>query len=261
MKELRSMWGNTRMVVLSAISAALYAAVLVPFKVVPFIPGVTELRPANAIPVVCSFMFGPAAAWGAAIGNLIGDFFGGVSPNDLFGFFANIVYGYVPYKVWQILANNQEPVIRSPLTAIKYAAACLLASVFCADIVGWGENLLALKPFLMMGNAIVLNDMLAAMLLSPFLLAALYPRVKAGHLLYEDVMPGHQGSSPWTAPFGLVLLTIGVAAAWVTGNLISTGYWAPHALPASMTQAPYDRAIGIVVTPLLALATLGLSLM
>jgi energy-coupling factor transport system substrate-specific component len=261
MKELRSMWSNTRMVVLSAISAALYAAVLVPFKVVPLIPGVTELRPANAIPVVCSLMFGPAAAWGAAIGNLIGDFFGGVSPNDIFGFFANIVYGYVPYKVWQLLANGEEPVIRSPLVAIKYVVACLLASVFCADIVGWGENLLALKPFLMMGNAIVVNDMLAAMLLSPFLLAALYPRVKAGHLLYEDVMPEHRRSSPWTAPVGLILLVIGVAAAWVTGNLISTGYWAPHALPASMTQAPYDRAIGIVVTPLLGLATLGLALM
>ena len=70
MRELGAMWRNTRMVVLCAISAALYAAVLVPFKVVPLIPGVTELRPANAIPVVCSFLFGPAAAWGSAIGNI-----------------------------------------------------------------------------------------------------------------------------------------------------------------------------------------------
>ncbi|HEV7988262.1 MAG TPA: QueT transporter family protein, partial [Candidatus Binataceae bacterium] len=73
MRELGAMWRNTRMVVLCAISAALYAAVLVPFKVVPLIPGVTELRPANAIPVVCSFLFGPAAGWGSAIGNMIGD--------------------------------------------------------------------------------------------------------------------------------------------------------------------------------------------
>src|SRR5215472_13499709 len=253
MSGLQLMWRNTRMVVLCAISAALYAAVLVPFKVVPLIPGVTELRPANAIPVVCSFMFGPAAAWGAAIGNMIGDFFGGVGPADFFGFFANIVYGYVPYKVWQVLAKGQDPVIRSPATALKFFAACLLASTFCADIVGWGENLLALKPFLMMGNAIVLNDMLAAMLLSPFLLGAIYPRVKAGHLLYQDVMPEHPASSRWTAPIGLVLLLIGVAGAWVTGNLISTGYWTPHALPPSMTRPPYDRAIGIVVTPLLGL--------
>src|SRR5579875_492579 len=88
MTDLALVWRNTRMVVLTAICASLYAAVLIPFKVIPLIPGVTEVRPANAIPVVCSFLFGPAAGWGAAIGNLIGDFFGGVGPGDVFGFAA-----------------------------------------------------------------------------------------------------------------------------------------------------------------------------
>ena len=112
------MWRNTRMIVLCAISAALYAAVLVPFKVVPLIPGVTELRPANAIPVVCSFLFGPAAAWGSAIGNMIGDFFGGVSPGDSFGFIGNLAYGYIPYKVWSVIAARH-----SPVESIWYAIA------------------------------------------------------------------------------------------------------------------------------------------
>src|SRR6202046_2783736 len=134
MRELRSMWGNTRMVVLSAVSASLYAAVLVPFKVVPLIPGVTEMRPANAIPVVCSFMFGPAAAWGAAIGNMIGDFFGGVSPGDIFGFFANLAYGWIPYKVWELIARGESPVLNSPLIIFKYVTACLAASGLAADL-------------------------------------------------------------------------------------------------------------------------------
>src|SRR5215471_20983090 len=106
--ELRAMWRNTRMVVLCVLSAALYAAVLIPFKVLPLIPGVTEVRPGNAIPVVCSFLFGPAAAWGSAIGNMIGDFFGGVGPGDVFGFFGNLFYGYVPYKMWNMLAAEGE---------------------------------------------------------------------------------------------------------------------------------------------------------
>src|SRR2546425_690372 len=97
MRELFAMWSNTRMVVLTAICAALYAAILIPFKVVPLIPGITEFRPANAVPVVCSFLFGPAAAWGSAFGNLIGDFFGGLGPGDFFGFWANFLYGLVPY--------------------------------------------------------------------------------------------------------------------------------------------------------------------
>src|SRR5438445_5132350 len=104
MRELRDMWLDTRMVVFTAISAALYAAILIPFKVLPIIPGVTELRPANAVPVICSFLFGPAAAWGAAIGNLIGDFFGGIGPGDFFGFIANFFYGLAPYNVWEAIS-------------------------------------------------------------------------------------------------------------------------------------------------------------
>src|SRR3989442_11815832 len=101
MRELFAMWGNTRMVVLTAICAALYAAILIPFKVVPLIPGITEFRPANAVPIVCSFLFGPAAAWGAAFGNLIGDFFGGLGPGRLFGFLANPLHRLVPHPGWE----------------------------------------------------------------------------------------------------------------------------------------------------------------
>src|SRR5215472_11421323 len=136
--ELRAMWRNTRMVVLCVLSAALYAAVLIPFKVLPLIPGVTEVRPGNAIPVVCSFLFGPAAAWGSAIGNMIGDFFGGVGPGDIFGFFANLAYGYIPYKVWSMIAATDESPIRfTPVSIAKYLFACLSATVLCADMVGW----------------------------------------------------------------------------------------------------------------------------
>src|SRR5215813_13062259 len=105
MRELFRMWSNTRMVVLTAISAALYAAILIPFKVVPLIPGVTEFRPANAVPIVCSLLFGPAGAWGAAFGNFIGELFGGLGPGDLFGCLANLAYGFVTYAVWEAVTD------------------------------------------------------------------------------------------------------------------------------------------------------------
>ena len=47
MREAITMWKYTRMVVLVALTAAMYAAVLLPFKLLPIIPGFTELRPAN----------------------------------------------------------------------------------------------------------------------------------------------------------------------------------------------------------------------
>src|SRR5229473_6622664 len=215
--ELRLMWRNTRMVVLCAISAALYAAVLVPFKVVPLIPGVTELRPGNAIPVVCSMLFGPAAAWGAAIGNMIGDFFGGVGPGDIFGFFGNLAYGYIPYKIWSLLsASGESPLHLTPRAIAKYIAACLSASVLCAVTVGWGENVLGLRPFWILGNVIIFNNMLAAIALSPLLLAAVYPRVRAGHLLYRDVMPELHARARPVSFAGLMMLVVGEVIAWLT---------------------------------------------
>jgi len=261
MRELGAMWRNTRMVVLCAISAALYAAVLVPFKVVPLIPGVTELRPANAIPIVCSFLFGPAAGWGSAIGNMIGDFFGGVGPGDIFGFFANLFYGYIPYKVWNVIAQGQSPITRSPGAIAKYVAACLAASVLCADIVGWGDNLLGLRPFSILGNVIVFNNMASALVLSPLILIAVYPRVARGRMLYTDVMPEFKERRWSMRALGLVILIAGEAGAWLMGNLVSTGYWAPSFLSAAMTQPPYDKAIAIVVSPFILIAVLGVGLM
>ena len=48
MKEVFTMWRHTQLVVLVALSAAIYAAVLIPFKGFPIVPGYIELRPANA---------------------------------------------------------------------------------------------------------------------------------------------------------------------------------------------------------------------
>src|SRR5437899_4382120 len=126
MRELFAMWSNTRMVVLTAISAALYAAILIPFKVVALIPGITEFRPANAVPVVCSFLFGPAAAWGSAFGNLIGDFFGGLGPGDLFGFLGYLLYGLVPYTIWVALTDE------TLVTGGIVESACLLIVIAVA---------------------------------------------------------------------------------------------------------------------------------
>src|SRR5256885_500708 len=172
MTELFRMWSNTRMVVLTAICAALYAAILIPFKVVPLIPGITEFRPANAVPVVCSFLFGPAAAWGAAIGNVIGDFFGGIGPGDLFGFVANFLYGFIPYRAWEIL-TDRDPVPCDGRSWVLFVAVVGLASSVCALTVGWGLNLLGFVPFRILGNIVLFNNLVASLLLAPFLLSVI----------------------------------------------------------------------------------------
>lgn len=142
MKELIKMWNNTRMIVLTAVSAAVYAAVLIPFKVaLPIIPGFTEIRPANVLPIVCSLMFGPAAAWGAAIGNTIADFFGTIGPGTFFGFIGNFLYGYIPYKMWRAFGKG-EPIAESRHSAAKSAIIALAVSLILALLVWLAKGIL-----------------------------------------------------------------------------------------------------------------------
>jgi energy-coupling factor transport system substrate-specific component len=136
MKELITMWKNTRMIVLVALTAAVYAAILIPFKVaLPIVPGFTEVRPANVIPIIFSLMFGPAAAWGSAFGNLIADAFGTWGPGSLFGFVGNFLMGFIPYKIWQAFGKG-EPIAESRRSTGKSILIALAVGVIVALMVG-----------------------------------------------------------------------------------------------------------------------------
>ena len=266
MRDLIDMWSNTRMVVLTAMSASLYAAILIPFKVLPIIPGVTEFRPANAVPIVCSFLFGPAGAWGAAIGNVIGDFFGGIGPGDLFGFAGNFLYGVIPYKAWQALTDD-DPVPQTPAGWVAFVGVVLLASGVCALTIGWGINLLGFVPFSVLGNIILLNNFLVAVVLTPFLLAVIYPRVKRGRLLYRDIL---QTAAPralsagqrWRRRLGLAIVAAATASGMLLGNLLATGrVTVPLLAHAATTGTTHSADVGVGLLPVMALLLIGVALL
>jgi len=252
------MWSNTRMVVLTAISAALYAAILIPFKVVALIPGITEFRPANAVPVVCSFLFGPAAAWGSAFGNLIGDFFGGLGPGDLFGFWANFLYGLVPYLVWEAM-TDAEPVPRSVGSWVGLLLVIALAATLCATVVGWGLQALGFHPFTVLGTLVLVNNLGVALVLAPFLLAVLYPRIRRARLLYRDLLGPRAAVPHWRVALGVTLVVAGTAAAFAAGELIASGRWLAPWAPYRTATGAFEVGLGLV--PLLGLAVAGLALL
>jgi energy-coupling factor transport system substrate-specific component len=255
--ELFSMWRSTRMVVLTSISAALYAAILIPFKVVPIIPGITEFRPANAVPIVCSFLFGPAGAWGSAFGNLIGDFFGGLGPGDLFGFVANLAYGFVPYAVWE--ATFDEPPTAATLRgSVALVATIALASLLCATIVGWGLNWLGFHPFTLLGPVVFVNDVVAATVLAPLLLRVLYPRIAKARLLYRDVLGPRPPRSRLRRALGVTLVAAGTLAAFAAGEAIGGGWRPPWAFVHSASGA---AEIGFGLMPFLGIVVLGCALL
>ncbi|MEW6687233.1 MAG: QueT transporter family protein [Candidatus Edwardsbacteria bacterium] len=223
MKEVFSMWENTRMIVLTALTAAVYAAVLIPLKPIPIIPGFTEIRPANVFPVVCSLLFGPAAAWGAAFGNLIGDFFGTLGLGSIFGFIGNFLFGYIPYRAFRCLTGNTASRLDSFSKLLFYLLVTLLASLICGVVIGWGVDLLGLVPFAFLGNIIVLNNFLVAAILGPLVLALLYKRVERWGLLYSEIMSTEERSSGKFSGLGLLLLSLGGISALIIGNYVSLG--------------------------------------
>ena len=198
MKEVFTMWRHTQLVVLVALSAAIYAAVLIPFKGFPIVPGYIELRPANAFPVVFGLLFGPAGAWGAAIGNLIGDFFGTLTLGSVGGFVGNFFLAYLPYKMWGAYFRsdeNMETNVDSSKKLGVYILVTILASVVCALIISWWVALLGFIPFQAALPLITFNNAIMAGVLGPLLLLALYPRVKRWGLLWTEIMEPEEVSA------------------------------------------------------------------
>jgi len=140
MSEIFSVWKKPRLLVLTSYTAAIYAAVLIPFKYgLPIIPGATEIRPGVAVLLLCAFLFGPAAAWGGAFGNLIGDFFGGtLGVGSIFGFVGNFLLAYLPYRVWEVMRGGRPVPRASAIWWFKYVLAILLSSAACAAFIAWG---------------------------------------------------------------------------------------------------------------------------
>ncbi len=235
MREVWRMWHYSTMVVLTVLTAGIFAAILIPFKGIPLIPGLTELRPANVIPVVFGLLFGPAGAWGAALGNLIGDFFGTMGVGSLFGFWGNFLAGYLPYKMWR----------NRPLGEIKSHLPCFFLSVIlgamgCALTIGFGLEALKLLPFSVIAAAVFINNALIALLLGPFLLALLEPRVSRWDLSWTELLDP-EDRTPGPAPrLGLCLAWLGAGGGFLLGLAVSLGLVSFPALPSlAVLLAPF----------------------
>jgi len=212
------------MVVLVALSAAIYAAVLIPFKGFPIIPGAVEIRPANVFPVVFGLLFGPAGAWGAAVGNLIGDFFGTLSPGSIGGFVGNFFLALLPYKMWAAYFRrdeNLETNVDSGKKLAVYVAVALLASLACAVIIAWWVAVLGIFPFLATLILVVSNNAIMAIVLGPILLLALYPRVKQWGLLWSEIMNPEEVSASRFQKVGNVLVWVGGVGGVAAGIILS----------------------------------------
>ncbi len=230
MKEVFSMWKNTRMIILVALSAAIYAAFLIVFKGgIPIIPGITEVRPANVFPPVFSLLFGPAGAWGSAIGNLIGDLFGGtLGIGSIFGFVGNFFLGYIPFKMWGatfglVNKDNMAQITNTAKKLVAFEIIALTASAACGIIIAWYLDLASIVPFAFLSITITINNFAAAFVLGPILLALLYPRVKRWGLIWTDIMKPEDVAAGAAKNLGSILMIVGSLGGLIVGILVAAG--------------------------------------
>jgi len=262
LRELFTLWKNTRMVVLTAVSAACYVAVLLPFKVAVIIPGLTEIRPGAAVPVLLSFLFGPAAAFGAGFGNVIADVLGGMfGPGSLFGFVGNFLYGYIPYALWRAVRGDARPGAKGALDWLLVAAVSVVACLSISAVIGWGVDLLGLAPFAALGNVILINNLIMALALALPLLALVYPRVEKAGLIWHEIMDPEDRSSSRLAKVGLVVAIAGAAGAVVVGNAVSLGLLHIGFGSAGFGGASQTAAIGAGMAPFIVAVFAGCALL
>jgi QueT transporter. len=264
MNEVFGMWKYTKMVVLTALSAAILAALLIPFKALVLIPGFTEVRPASALPVVLGLLFGPAGAWGAAFGNLIGDFFGTLSAGSIFGFVGNFYFAYIPYKLWSrlgmVAASDADPLLLNTTKKIvNFIAIAILSSMGCALIIGWGCDALGLVPFAALATIISVNNSVPAVVLGIPLLLVLYPRVKKWDLLWTDIVEEDDSSQKSAfAKAGAAVMVVGIVGGLAAGLAAALGLSGQAAFAGGFLQGSTGGAgVTIIAGAGVALAVIG----
>lgn len=246
------------MVVLVAVSAACYVAVLLPFKVAVIIPGLTEIRPGAAIPVLFSFLFGPAAAFGAGFGNLIADILGGMfGIGSLFGFLGNFLYGFIPFAMWRALRGTARPGEKGLADWCLVAAIITVSSLAIGSIVGWGADLLGLAPFAALGNIIAVNNLLSSCLLAIPLLGLTYRRVEQGGLLWHEIMEASGRSRGRLQWVGVLMLVTGAVSAMVVGNVVSMGFLGLDFGAAALAGVKGTSLLGVAMIPSLLVTLAG----
>jgi energy-coupling factor transport system substrate-specific component len=229
MKEIFTQWKYTKMVVLTALTAAVYAAVMIPFKIATIIPGFTEIRPAVAIPIVFGLFFGPAGAWGAAMGNLIGDVFGGMlTIISIFGFLGNFFLGFIGYKIrekWGWLSVGEGMDMRSFKGYMQFFFIVLLSSAACATIIAWGMDAFKIFPFAVFVSIVFLNNLIMPAVIGPFLFWLLNPRLERWDLVWTDIMDKKDRSVSRIPIVGGALISVGAIGGLVVGFLLSIGVY------------------------------------
>lgn len=226
MKSAFTMWKYSRMLVLTALGAALYAAGI---AILSFPEPISIIPLAQIFPIPLSLMFGPAGAWGLAIGATIGALLTGqFSIGNLFGFFGNFALGFLPYILWRRLKpfsdGTREVAVKNWRHWILYVLVAAGASFSAGVVIAWPMHIVGVAPFSFLVNLIGVQDTLVG-ILTIILVALVYRRIEALGLLYWEVMDEKDLDGSADKKLGTIgawLIVIASFLAWLLGGILFT---------------------------------------
>lgn len=186
--ELR-MFKYASMIKSLAFCAATFACLSVVFKnSFVIVPEVTEIRLCNIVACCYGIWFGPAGAWGCAIGNLVGDLGGSLTVLSIGGFVANFVSAYLPYKVWGILGSAygehrlERPSLQSTRWVVRYLLAAFVSVLACCGVLAITFEAADALPTMNTLMLVFCNNMAAALI--GMLLFIMMTKIPSGMLPY-----------------------------------------------------------------------------
>jgi energy-coupling factor transport system substrate-specific component len=224
--DLVSMWKHPKMIAFMVLTAVLYLASLYPLQGLTLFGGYTDFgRIGVAVPIAFSFLFGPAAAWGAAIGNILTDVaIRHVDVSSIFGFAGNLLLGYIPYKLWSTVTAD-EPDLRSLRKFSLFVGLAVLACVICGLVIGWGLYWLGLTSFMPTSAIIALTNALWATTVGSILLSLTYKFFSKRKLLYSNILNIKQSKANWnkTRSLSTIILIVSIACCFLVGGAFQVG--------------------------------------
>ena len=110
------------------------------FKVMTLVEGLTEIRPANAIPIIAGLLCGPMGALGCAAGNLVADVFGSLGWQSILGVIGNFLAAFLPWRLWY-LYRAEQPNVHSYKNLALYAWLSLISALTVAWFLSFGLEL------------------------------------------------------------------------------------------------------------------------
>ena len=239
MRCVFGMWSNVRMVVLVALSGAMYAAAILVLRTPP--PLSTQWID-QLLPMPLSLLFGPAAAWGMALGAILA----GIALGDYSGLISGpigcFIAGALPFLLWSRLwpvSWGRQVRLNSLRAWFLFTLLAVVSAMGGSLVIAWLMDVLRLVPFRFLALLIGLGNIVSGTV-SLALLLVVYRRVEAFGLVWWEIMDEQDLDHPRSV--------LSVAGAWLAVVVCVSSWTFAIALPHHARFIAGGGVIGIVLS-------------